>query len=93
MTFLKWRTSSNELRNLIPEEHIETSNLILTTPDATPKALKIHWDVAKDSLHISTPVTIFTEQVTKSIIASNTAKVFDILRLFALALLPARVLL
>ncbi len=93
MTLQKWRTSSSELRDLIPEELIETKDLVLTTPDAAPKALGIHWDVAKDSLHISTPVTITTEQVTKRTIAADTAKVFDVLGLFAPAVIPARVLL
>ncbi len=93
MILRKWRTSSPELRSLIPEELIETKDLILATPDAIPKALGIHWDVDKDNLHVSTPVSITKEKVTKRTIASNAAKVFDVLGLFAPALLPARVLL
>ncbi len=93
MNLRKWRTSSTELRTIIPTELIETKDLVLTTPDAAPKALGIHWDVAKDNLHVSTPVSISTKQVTKRTIASDTAKVFDVLGLFAPAIIPARVLL
>ena len=46
-----------------------------------PKALGIHWNVVKDTLHISTPVTVMTEKVTKRSVASDTAKIFDILGL------------
>jgi len=90
MTLRKW--SFTELRNIISTELIETKDLVLTTPDIAPTALGIHWDVATNNLHVSTPVSISTEQVTKWTIASDTAKVFDVLGLFASAIIPARVL-
>ena len=93
MTLRKWRTSSDDLRCVIPEELIESKDLILTTPDAAPKALRVHWDVANDSLHISTPSTTSTDKITKRTIASATAKVFYIRGLFAPAIIPAKVLL
>jgi len=68
--------------------------LTLPTPSQAPKALGIHWDVEHDMLHVSTPTQIPTsEAVTKRIIASGTAGVFDVLGLFAPAIIPARILL
>ena len=79
----KWRTSSKELRKSIPDHLSETHDLELTTPDSMPKAFGIHWNIAQDTLHISTPVTVTTEKVTKRSVESDTAKVFDVLGLFA----------
>ncbi len=73
--------SSEELRKSIPNNLSETHDLELATPNSMPKALGIHWNVVKDTLHISTPVTVMTEKVTKRSVASDTAKIFDILGL------------
>ncbi len=83
MMLRKWRTSSKELRKSIPDHLSETHDLELTTPDSMPKAFGIHWNIAQDTLHISTPVTVTTEKVTKRSVESDTAKVFDVLGLFA----------
>ncbi len=53
----------------------------------------VHWNVTEDNLYISTPASISTDKITKRSIASDTARVLDILGLFAPAILPAKVLL
>ena len=84
----------NKLCHLIPSELQESSPLIISSPDNTPKALGVHWDVAKDTLHIATPINIsIPKSITKRVIASGTASVFDILGLFSPAIIPARLLL
>ncbi len=94
MTIRKWRTNSAKFRNLIPSELQESSPLIILSPDNTPKALGVHWDVAKDTLHIATPINIsIPKSITKRVITSGTASVFDVLGLFSPAIIPARLLL
>lgn len=94
MTLRKWRTNSSELKSRIPPELLETCPLTLPTPRQAPKALGIHWDVERDVLHVSTPtIPQSSTPITKRIIASGTAGVFDILGLFAPAIIPARILL
>jgi len=94
MTLRKWRTNSPELLQRIPEDLRETCPLSLPTPCHAPKALGVHWDVDSDTLHISTPSIDFPQgSITKRTIASGSAGVFDVLGLFAPAIIPARILL
>ncbi len=94
MILRKWRSNSPELRSLIPSELLESSPLAVQSQGHAPKALGIHWDVATDKFHISTPTPATPpEVVTKRLIASGTASVFDVLGLFAPAIIPARVIL
>ncbi len=58
-----------------------------------PKALGIHWDVSKDTLHVATPSPDSKSQVTKRKIASDFAKVFDILGLFSPSTIQPKILL
>ena len=55
MTLRKWRSSSVQLLESIPEELREKSNLhIIPAPGDCGKALRIHWDTDKDFLHVTT---------------------------------------
>jgi len=94
MVLRKWRSNSPDLLSRIPDDlHDPSSTVPLQDPNLSPKALGIHWDVQSDSLHVSIPdVPPPTSNITKRAIASATAGVFDILGLFAPAILPARVL-
>ncbi len=95
MNLCKWRTSSAEFRDSIPVEHIEAEDLQLPTSKDTPKALGIHWEVSSDVLRISVP-TLKLEpdsKTTKRQIASLSAKVFDVLGLFAPFVIQAKMLL
>ena len=76
-------------RKSIPDHLSETHDLELTTSYFMPKSLGVHWNVTQDTLHISTPVTVTIEKVTKRSVASDTAKVFDVLGFFALTIIPA----
>ncbi len=93
MVLRKWRSNSPALLALIPDDlHDPSSSIPLQDPSLSPKALGVHW-VQTDSLHVSIPdVPPSTSSVTKRSIASATAGVFDVLGLFAPAILPARVL-
>ncbi len=95
MTLRKWRSNSLELRQRIPDHLLEkdSTSLTFTQPNQAPKALGIHWDVEHDTLHVSIPPTIpFDTTITKRVIASGTAGVFDVLGLFAPAIIPARII-
>ncbi len=96
MVLRKWRTNSAETRARIPDHLLEKDNasLPLTDPSLTPKALGIHWDVGSDTLRVSVPSPLpDSMDVTKRIIASGTAGVFDVLGLFSPAIIPARIIL
>jgi len=93
MNLHKWRTSSNKLKSLIPSELIEMKDLVLTTQDATPKALEVHWDVEKVKLYIFITTAITTKKVINRTMALDTATVFYIFGIFAPSLITTRVLL
>ena len=78
----------------IPEELKESGDLIIAAgPGECFKTLGVHRDTESDSLHISSPAIDDNKTPTKRQIASVVAKVFDILRWFAPAILPANILL
>ncbi len=95
MTLRKWRSNSVELCQRIPDHLLEkdATPLSFSLPSQAPKALGIHWDVKKDTLHVSIPPAIPSViVVTKRVIASGTAGVFDVLGLFSPAIIPARII-
>lgn len=94
MTLCKRKSSSEQLRSLIPAHLLESQELQITTTSEVPKAMGVHWDSSKDTLHISTPVSPTTEgKITKRIITLDTAKVFYVHSLFVHAVIPAHILL
>jgi len=90
MNLRKWRTNDRKLRDLIPEELLESDECTFT-PSA-PKALGVHWDTTTDVLHVATPTLTPDLKATKRVIASITAGVFDVLGLFAPVIIAARIL-
>ncbi len=57
MVVRKWRSNSNQLKSKIPADLKESEDLELFPPATMKKALGIHWNSAKDTIHISTPVS------------------------------------
>ena len=56
MTLGMFRTNSKELREAIPTELLETSDLnISTSPSEHGKTLGLHWDTEQDVFHVATP--------------------------------------
>ena len=92
MSLRKWRTNSEEFRATIPEHLVENADLSLPSSHNSPKALGIHWHVSTDALHVSTPSVPPDKPVTKRLIASITAQVYDILGLFSPFLIVAKLL-
>ncbi len=94
MTLRKWRTNNDQFRDTIPQELIETEDLHLPVFSDAPKALGVHWDVGKDNLHISTPSSINKEKtVTKRVVASQSAQVYDVLGMFAPFTITSKIIL
>ena len=84
MRLRKWHTNSKELLASIPEELRETEPLQLGSgADGCPKALGVHWQTTSDIFYIATPPPLEAEHPTKRQIASQMAKVFDVLGWFA----------
>ena len=95
MTLRKWRTNSPEVRAHIPPTLLDESTepLTIAQPQDSPKALGIHWDTEKDSLHVAVPPQPDVTIITKRTIASGTAAVFDVLGLFCPTIIQARIIL
>ncbi len=93
MTLCKWRTNSDQFHSTIPDHLIETADLQLPSADHSPKALGMHWDVAKNTLHVTTPVVTPGKVITKCLVASITAQVYDVLGLYSPFVISAKILL
>ena len=94
MTLRKWRSSSVQLLESIPEELREKSNLhIIPAPGDCGKALGIHWDTDKDFFHVTTPEFKTNQPSPKRYVSSIIAKIFDMLGWYSPAALPAKLLL
>ncbi len=95
MVLRKWRSNSKELLQSIPPDlcEKEETSVAITPPNLAHKALGIHWDTVSDSLFVAIPsLTVSPDPVTKRVIASGTAGVFDVLGLFCPAVVLARIL-
>ncbi len=92
MNLRKWRSNCLDFRNSIPQELLETADLQLPSPLDSTKALGMHWDVKNDAFHISVP-SVDNQPITKRVVASVSAKVYDVLGLFAPAVIPSKILL
>ncbi len=95
MLLRKWRSNSRELLNSIPEDlrEQEETSINISPPNKAHKALGMHWDTVSDNLFVAVPVLCVSPvPVTKRMIASGTAGVFDVLGLFSPAVILARIL-
>ncbi len=93
MILRKWRSNSPAFIETIPESLRETTDLLIKDPSLSSKTLGIHWNVEHDHLCVSAPAITDSTLPTKRIIASVTAKVFDILGLFSPVIVTAKMLL
>ena len=91
MTLRKWRSSSKQVLDTIPDELKEKDGLHINS-DATPgaKALGVFWNTHNDTLHVSLGLS---PSPSKREIASSAAKVFDVLGWFAPAVVWVKVIL
>ncbi len=89
----KWRSNSIELLETIPD-HLREKEIVseLKLPREHLKTLGIHWDTAKDVLHISTPKLQLSSNYTKRELVSGICQVYDILGLFTPTILYVKCL-
>ena len=94
MTLRKWRTNSPALLHTIPADIRETETVqYFSSPKDHQKALGIHWDTATDNLHVATPAPSTVIHPTKRQVASEIARVFDLLGWFATSVVLLKILL
>ena len=91
-TLRKWRSSSAAVLDTIPKS-LRESETTQSLPSGQHKALGIHWDTGQDTFHVATPALQNSLIITKRTIASEVAKVYDILGLFSPTILQAKLLL
>ncbi len=96
MTLRKWRSNSADLLSTLPDdlrEQAEDDTVNIAPPHEAHKALGIHWDTQSDCLFVAVPPSPDpSKPVTKRVIASGTAGVFDILGLLCPTIIQARIL-
>ncbi len=94
MQLRKWRSSSRSVIASVPEDlHEQEVVQELPTPNELHKALGIHWDMCRDSLHISTSSLKPSEELTKRNLTSDIARTFDVLGWIAPTILLLKLLL
>lgn len=87
----KWRTNSRALLETIPQQLRESSDLMIgARPVECQKALGIHWSTEADALYIATPKFQDEGSVTKRMLASVTARIYDPMGWFAPAIMKTR---
>ena len=81
---MKLRTSSEELLDTIPVDLREDATSQLTLgPEEHPKTLGIHWSTTQDCFFVAVPPLNSMDLPTKRKVASDVAKVFDIMGWFS----------
>ncbi len=94
MCFKKWRSSnSTVVVNVSPDMREDERQQIIAPPAECHKALGLHWDTKKDTLHVSTPTLSLDDKPTKRKIASDVAKTFDLLGWFATCTIVVKIML
>ena len=86
MWLRKWRSRDSSVVENVPSDMHEDEDegyQIIAPPAECLKALGLHWDTKKGTLHVSTPTLIANDNPTKRRIASDVAKTFDLLGWFA----------
>ncbi len=90
----KWRSNDTSVLENVPKEMREDDDHQIISPSAKcHKALGLHWDTRKDTLHISTPTLEANDNPTKRKIASDVAKTFDLLGWFAPCMILVKIIL
>ena len=93
MTLRKFRTNSKELREAIPTELLETSDLnISTSPSEHGKTLGLHWDTERDVFHVAAPCLKPAVVPTKRQILSDIARTYDVMGWCAPAMVKAKIM-
>ena len=94
MKLRKWRSSSSDLIESIPEVLQEKAVSPITSSSSHgTKALGVYWNTQTDMLHVSTPELKPQYVPTKREITSVLARVFDVLGWFAPAIVFVKILL
>ena len=94
MTLWKWQSNSRDLLAAVPDELKEKENIqLITAPRECHKALGVHWHTVEDTLHVAMPSLQPDDLPTKRQVASDVARTFDILGLFASPIVIIKLLL
>lgn len=78
----------------IPSEMREKAQTqLIMAPELCHKALEIHWDTTRDTVHIATPVLDKIDRPTKRQVASDVARMFDVLGWYSPLIISVKILL
>jgi len=77
---------------MIPADVIETADLQVPSPLAFSKAQGMHWDVQHDNIHVAI-LEIDNRPITNCLIASHSAKIYDVIGFFSPAMITTEIIL
>ena len=90
----KWNASDPDVLNAIPVDLRECrETLSISDADGYTRTLGVNWSTGSDTFHITTSNSPPPEVITKRVLASDVAKVFDILGWFSPATVSMKILL
>ena len=78
--------------NHIPREFLESGNIHAISDVKCTKTLGLEWNTVADTLQLTVP-EISGSQLTKRVLVSNIAKIFDVLGWFSLTIISMKILL
>jgi len=93
LQFRKWSSNCPSLLSSLPPEHREQSTLLEIDNDQTIKALGVYWNTSRDQFQFKvTTCNEKYEKLTKRILLSETAKLFDPLGWLGPVVIRAKIL-
>jgi len=79
----QWASNSNQVMEQVCKDGLQTTGKVIHT-------LGLKWNFKEDTLHFARKEFMLTEPITKRIVSSQTASIFDPLGLIAPVIIPAR---
>ena len=89
----KWRLNEPEALRHLPEHLVEqvTTRELPVSGEFT-KVLGINWNMESDSLHLTTTIVLSERLPTKRILASNIARVYDVLGWYSPTIIKIKIM-
>ena len=88
----KWNSNNNQVLDYIPRELLESGNVHAISDVECTKTLGLEWNTVTDTFQLTVP-EISGSPLTKRVLVSNIAKVFDVLGWFSPTIISMKILL
>ena len=90
----KWNSSDDQVLQNIPPKLLESTNVhAISDINAYTKTLGLEWNIVTDTFQLTSPELSSCVQITKRVVVSNIARIFDVLGWFSPAIISMKILL